>query len=55
VNRRGRQVICSVNVTPLLTRQQEIHGAILVMEEALPRDHHENGTAAKSRATARKR
>jgi two-component system CheB/CheR fusion protein len=55
VNRRGRQVICSVNVTPLLTRQQEIHGAILVMEQAPARDHHENGTAAKSRATARKR
>ena len=34
VNRRGRPLRCHVSVTPLLTRAQVIHGAILVMEEA---------------------
>ena len=33
VNRRGRHITCEVTVTPLLTRSESIHGAILLMED----------------------
>ena len=37
VNRRGRQITCEVTVTPLVTRAEAIHGAILLMD-----DHEEH-------------
>jgi two-component system, chemotaxis family, CheB/CheR fusion protein len=33
VNRRGRTMTCHVTISPLVTRDEEIHGAILLMEE----------------------
>ena len=33
VNRRGRAMICHVRVSPLITPDDEIHGAILLMEQ----------------------
>ena len=47
VNRRGRTMTCHVTISPLVTRDEEIHGAILLMEEE-SRDGNGAGAGASS-------
>jgi hypothetical protein len=35
-NRRGKEFRCLVSITPLVNRDRQIRGAILLMEEAGP-------------------
>jgi two-component system, chemotaxis family, CheB/CheR fusion protein len=53
VNRRGRHIRCAVTVSPLMTRAEAIHGAILLIDEREEQDRQPSGDGRRAAKPAR--